>query len=89
MGKSHLVAARLMFLDWLSAYLEEKNINDPNIWQAINRQLWLYGHYRSVSRANAVENRLNFIRWIKKWLLRLEETILPVWLQGILWSRLE
>lgn len=69
-------AYHLAYLHWLTAYLSQQGCGDGGVWQALNRQLWLY---RQPARARP------FIRWVKKWLLRLEERILPAALRRRLW----
>jgi hypothetical protein len=75
-------SARLTFLAWLEAYLSEARICDAATWQALRRQMWL-------ARVPAWRGRLaparRWIRWVKKWILRLEQSFLPVTLRRWLW----
>lgn len=46
-----------MFLQWLESYLIQHQINDPNLWQALNKELWPYRHpvrYRLVTMVRRV-----------------------------------
>ena len=78
--------ARLTFLYWLEGYLRERQVHDPEVWQALRRQMWLY-------RAPAGQGRLararRWVRWVKKWALRLEPRSLPPAFRRWLWLRRE
>ena len=63
------------FLKWLENYCREQNVKDARVWRTLRRQLWLYedplrGKIPGLSQHN--------LRWIKKWILRVEEHLLPV-----------
>ena len=64
------------FLRWLENYCLERMVKDAGVWQAIRRQLWLYA---GPSQKN--------IRWLKKWILRLEEQFFSSKLRNRLWIR--
>jgi len=80
-------AARLTFLDWLVKYLRAGAIEDEDTWRAVNRQYWIYGHYRRVDRTRPQARIAHLWRRAKKLLLRVEETLLPVRAQRWIWSR--
>jgi len=40
-GKS---ASERVFLDWLFSYLREQRVQDPELWAALNEQLWRHRH---------------------------------------------
>lgn len=72
--------ARMFFLRWLERYLTEQEVQDKKVWLALKRELWLIQKPKWLpSRAK------NGFRWVKKWLLRLEEHILPATLSYQLW----
>jgi hypothetical protein len=41
------LTARIAYLEWLEDYLVEKAIDDPEIWQALKRELWFQGQVGS------------------------------------------
>lgn len=71
------------FLKWVESFCHSQHLTNQKIDLAIRRQLWLYNmeHPRILRRL--VPKRL---RWIKKWLLRLEEYLLPFRIRNWLWS---
>jgi glycosyltransferase involved in cell wall biosynthesis len=77
-------SARLTFLNWLEQYLRAAQICDAETWLALRRQMWL-------ARAPAWQGRMarvrQWTRWFKKWMLRLEQTILPLGFRRRLWLR--
>lgn len=75
------VEARRFFLRWLEKYLKERAIHESEVWLALKRELWL------IQRPKWLPKRTqNWVRWLKKWLLRVEEHILPVTLSYRLWK---
>lgn len=71
------------FLKWLEAYCFEQNVADTLVLQAIHRQLWLYG---DPSRRNFFGLSQNKMRRIRKWILRMEEWIIPSTVRTKLWT---
>lgn len=76
------IQARMFFLKWLEKYLNEQAVQDRIVWLALKRQLWLYDnlsirYFPSLSQ--------DTIRWIKKWILKLEEQIVPSRIRERLW----
>jgi glycosyltransferase involved in cell wall biosynthesis len=69
------VEARRFFLDWLEGYLLQEDVRDSEVWTALRREQW-----RIQDPAWLPPNRLlrACARWVKKWLLYLEENTLPV-----------
>jgi glycosyltransferase involved in cell wall biosynthesis len=51
-----LTATRAVFLDWLEAYLTEKKVTHPLIWQLLQSELWSYRHPRLHNLMFAVSN---------------------------------
>jgi glycosyltransferase involved in cell wall biosynthesis len=76
--------ARLMFLQWLERYMSHKQVQDPDIWQELYRELW---HYRQPSTFFNTESKRKILLWIKKWLLKIEETLLPASVRRRIWIR--
>ena len=81
-GQTHVL--RYRFLKWLETYCHEKHVKDKRVWEAVNRQLWLYD---SSSHQKLPGFTQDSIRWIKKWILRVEERVLPSILRDWLWIR--
>jgi hypothetical protein len=75
---------RYRFLKWLETYCDEKRVQDKRVWEVVRRQLWLYESSSQQKLPGFVQNS---IRWIKKWMLRVEERILPSMLRDWLWMR--
>ena len=80
-GQTHF--ARLEYLEWTATYLSKRAFTDTEVWQALNRELWLYRHLRTRYLPGRT---LNSLRYIKKWLLILEERIMPGVIRRRLWS---
>jgi glycosyltransferase involved in cell wall biosynthesis len=81
-GQTHVL--RYRFLKWLETYCHEKRVQDKRVWEAVRRQLWLYD---SSSHQKLPRLAQDGIRWIKKWILRVEEWVLPSSLRDWLWIR--
>jgi glycosyltransferase involved in cell wall biosynthesis len=75
---------RYRFLKWLETYCHEKRVKDKRVWQAVRRQLWLYDNRSHYKLPRSVQNS---VRWVKKWILRVEEQVLPTSLRDWLWIR--
>lgn len=75
---------RYRFLKWLEKYCHEQRVKDKRVWEAVRRQLWLYA---SSSHQKLPGLAQDTIRWIKKWMLRVEERVLPSILRDWLWIR--
>jgi glycosyltransferase involved in cell wall biosynthesis len=76
------VEARSFFLRWLEGYLREQAVQDGKVWLALRRELWLVQNPGWLPSGTH-----NVIRWAKKWLLRIEEYILPSSLSYQLWMQ--
>ena len=81
-GQTHVL--RYRFLRWLETYCHEKRVQDKRVWEAVRRQLWLYD---SSSHQKLPGLAQDSIRWIKKWILRVEERVLLSILRDCLWIR--
>lgn len=58
-GDGHYMQVRKFFLEWLNQYLEEKNINDPEIHRLLSKAFWPYKH----PFLNSIAKKL---RWQKR-----------------------
>lgn len=76
--------ARKHFLNWLDEYMTHNGIEDIETRLAIQKELWLI---QKTNWLPASEKNQPGIRWVKKWLLRLEELVLPKRAQSWLWLR--
>ena len=85
-GEIEMVRANLNYLDWIADYLASENINDKKVWRILRKQLWLYKHYRQLLDAKELEKKLNKLRWLKKWWLKIDNRFLPETLQNWLWT---
>lgn len=68
-------AARLIFLEWLAAYLSRQQIHAPEVWAALRHELWPYRHpiLRHISRRS--QYRLHQMETLLK---LLAQRLLPV-----------
>jgi len=79
-GQTHVL--RYRFLEWLETYCHEQCIHDKRVWEAVRRQLWLYDNSTHQKLPRLARDG---IRRIKKWILRVEERVLPSILRDWLW----
>lgn len=73
--------ARRRFLAWLASELHRREVDDPEVWQAVRRETWM-ARERPGS-GGPLERRL---RWMDKWRLRLEDTLVPAALRRRIWA---
>jgi glycosyltransferase involved in cell wall biosynthesis len=66
--------ARVSYLKWLKNYLTEKRVMDPDLWYALEREFWLSNHPPLLYLSSRSRK---FARWIKKWVLKIEEKFFP------------
>lgn len=81
-GKTN--ATRLEFLNWLTQYLIQQNVSDTALWMTLRKELWLVQRPFNLFLPGPF---YSLIRWIKKWLLRMEKRLLPESLRLWLWTR--
>ena len=74
--------ARITYLNWLVEYMSEKNVDNIIVWQALKRELWLH---RVPAWPPQSDPLWKLVRWIKKWLLWLEEWVVPTPIRRWLW----
>jgi glycosyltransferase involved in cell wall biosynthesis len=75
-------ATRIVFLKWLENYLIRTGISEPEVWQALKRELWYAGNLDTQSVSGI---RQMILRRFKKWLLRLEDFLLPKSFRRWIW----
>lgn len=74
--------ARDFFLQWTAVYLREQGVDDQDIWLALRREMWL------IQRPGWLPLRATKVyRWAKKWLVKIEEALLPDAMSDWLWLR--
>jgi len=79
--------ARRGYLTWLVGYLLELNITDHELWIALRKELWRNRHYHYPLASGMTQKLDAFVGWIKKWILRFEESIMPKAFSDWFWSR--
>jgi glycosyltransferase involved in cell wall biosynthesis len=73
---------RVFFLRWLERRLAERGIEDRALWEALRKELWMWSaHLLPTGRVRMFNTR----RFIKKWMLRAEESIVPHTLRQQYW----
>ena len=77
------VSAREFFLRWLEQYLSQNGVDDPAVWQALRREQWRLHNPAWLPTDGRI---LTGARWAKKWLIRLEERLLPAAISRRLWG---
>lgn len=78
------IQARRFFLNWLLEYLREQAVQDKRVWEAVRRQLWLYDSSAYKKLPGFIHHK---IRWTRKWILKMEERVLPSTVRDWLWIR--
>jgi glycosyltransferase involved in cell wall biosynthesis len=76
--------ARHFFLRWLQGYLQEHEVKDVEVWQALHQELW---RIEEPAWLPHIPRLHTLIRWVKKWLLRAEAWLLPAPARRWLWAR--
>jgi len=77
------LTGRRKFLRWISDYCDKSGLHHPSLEEAIAKALWL-SRLSKTAHYGAAYHR---VRWAKKWLLRLEERVIPRQLRWIYWNR--
>ncbi|MBE2199759.1 MAG: glycosyltransferase family 2 protein [Anaerolinea sp.] len=79
-ASDHGQELHLEYLQWLAVYMQQQQVEDLDLWQALSRQTWLY------RQPAWLPKRLRQpVRFSKKWLLRLEAR-LPISVQHKFWQ---
>jgi len=76
--------ARAFFLRWLEQYMLQHGLEDAAVWRALRREQW---RLRRPAWLPTDRRVLEGAFWTKKWLLRLEECLLPTGVSRRLWER--
>lgn len=76
-------AARRRFLHWLREYCRRRRLEQPAIRESIAKELWLCKSGEA-ARSDSAGRRS---RWCKKWLLRLEELLVPASVRQRVWGQ--
>ena len=71
------IEARRMFLSWFSDYCARYDVRAPEVWEAVNKEIWLAANPGSPRLAHRV----------KRWSLKFEEAVLPAALRQRRWCR--
>jgi len=74
--------ARKSFLIWLEDYITQLGRDEKEVRLAIRKELWLHKSPAWSSDSKKIRSSL---RWIKKWILRLDEWIMPISVQYRFW----
>ena len=82
-GYAEEVMARQNFLKWLTAFCHKSGLQYSEISEAIAKDRWLAKS--RWTRTGSASYRS--IRWAKKWLLRVEETVIPESIRQKYWLR--
>jgi glycosyltransferase involved in cell wall biosynthesis len=75
--------ARQFFLRWLENYLQEYRVADLSVWLALKREQWRLQQPSWLPSNRRLQGR---VRWVKKWMLRVEERLFPAGLSYRLWG---
>jgi glycosyltransferase involved in cell wall biosynthesis len=75
--------AREAFLRWLQCYLHDQGVRDQAVWQALRREQWRLKQPTWLPKRRRLQDG---VRWVKKWLLRFEERLLPAAISRRLWG---
>jgi glycosyltransferase involved in cell wall biosynthesis len=76
------MTARERYLEWLRDYLIRRGVTDEELWRSLRRELWLISHVGGTFLPDSKGR----VRWAKKWLLRMEEILLPSAVRRRLWA---
>jgi len=68
------IPARTFFLSWLQTYLCDQGVQNAEVWHALRCELW---RIRSPAWLPPNMHVQYLVRWIKKWMLRAEDRLLP------------
>jgi glycosyltransferase involved in cell wall biosynthesis len=77
------LVARRQFLEWVREYCAQQDVQDPALWEAINKEAWL----AQADSAGSSTRCRRIARKMKQWGLRVEESIVPAVVRQRLWGR--
>jgi glycosyltransferase involved in cell wall biosynthesis len=75
--------ARRRFLDWVKGYCRQEGVQAPQVWEAVNKEWWLSKPGSGVFYTR----RERFAGKMKRWVLRVEEWMLPAGFRHRLWGQ--
>jgi hypothetical protein len=75
--------ARIAFLHWVRHHCRDRGIRSPDVWEAVNKELWLAGAAPAKLRARTSR----IVHRLKRRWLKCEELLLPAGLRQRIWSR--
>ena len=75
---------RLAFLNWLEKYLSEQNVDDVEVWRALQKELWPYRHPILYSPFKLIDY---LVRWMKMAIRQMLPDPVYRWLRTQLVSR--
>jgi glycosyltransferase involved in cell wall biosynthesis len=83
-NSGQLILSRKFFLKWARDYIHKKNVTDLDVWYALEREIW-----RIEEPIWLPQNyHLQYVfRWIRKWLLRVEEKVMPNSIRYRIWIK--
>lgn len=74
--------AREKYMSWLGAFCSELNLQYPTLAEAVAKDRWL----ASSAWTQIGSPAYRWLRWVKKWLLRAEESVIPESLRWKYWN---
>lgn len=74
---------REKLLIWLKFYLIEHQITNADVWMALQRETWRISPLSWIPLNYRAQQ---WVRWIRKWVLRIEERTLPAAIRNKLWG---
>jgi glycosyltransferase involved in cell wall biosynthesis len=57
---------RLQFLNWVEQYIKSQNIQDQNVWEIIDEELWMYHHQDNTWTIKNIKNIVRHGKYIFK-----------------------
>jgi glycosyltransferase involved in cell wall biosynthesis len=78
-----IIKTRAQYLLWLKDYLTREHVVDIKVWKALHREIWRISSPKWLPENNQIQKTL---RWIKKWILKSEERLIPQSIRNRLWD---
>jgi glycosyltransferase involved in cell wall biosynthesis len=76
------LTTRRDFLDWVRGLLNEVDCTDPRVWNALREEAWL-----ARERSRTPVGLQDRARWLERWMLRGESSLLSERLRHRIWAR--
>jgi glycosyltransferase involved in cell wall biosynthesis len=77
------IESRSFFLEWLEGYMLHQDVRDIELWLALRRERW---RIQNPTWLPPLSPLRAWARWVKKWLLTIEENALPEAVGRWLWG---